>query len=90
VGLRGKRERVRQFDGTLEIHSNEKGASILVTLPLAEEAVPPDESNAHSAEDQLGEAKPCNYEITSGTTYVPALKIVAGLSAETLSRSRAS
>jgi len=52
VGLRGMRERVKQFDGTLEIHSNGKGVSILVTLPLTEEAVPPDESNAHSAEDQ--------------------------------------
>jgi PAS domain S-box-containing protein len=52
VGLRGMRERVKQFDGTLEIHSNGKGASILVTLPITEEAVPPDESNAHSAEDQ--------------------------------------
>ena len=52
VGLRGMRERVKQFDGTLEIHSNGKGTSILVTLPLTEEAVPPDESNAHSAEDQ--------------------------------------
>ena len=52
VGLRGMRERVKQFDGTLEIHSNGKGTSILVTLPLTEEAVPPDESNAHGAEDQ--------------------------------------
>jgi PAS domain S-box-containing protein len=52
VGLRGMRERVKQFDGTLEIHSNGKGASILVTLPLTEETLPPDESNAHSAEDQ--------------------------------------
>ena len=53
VGLRGMRERVKQFDGTLEIHSHGRGASILVTLPLTEEAaVPPDESNAHSAEVQ--------------------------------------
>jgi PAS domain S-box-containing protein len=52
VGLRGMRERVKQFDGTLEIHSNGMGASILVTLPLTEETVSPDESNAHSAEDQ--------------------------------------
>ena len=52
VGLRGKRERVKQFDGVLEIHFNGKGTSILVTLPLTEEAVPPDESNAHSAQDQ--------------------------------------
>jgi PAS domain S-box-containing protein len=52
VGLRGMRERVKQFHGTLEIHSNGKGASILAALPLTEEAVPPDESNTHSADDQ--------------------------------------
>jgi PAS domain S-box-containing protein len=52
VGLRGMQERVRQIGGTLGIHSNGKGASILVTLPLTEEAVPPDESNAHSSEHQ--------------------------------------
>jgi signal transduction histidine kinase len=52
VSLRGMRERVKQFDGRLEIHSNGKGASILATLRLTEEGVPPDESNAHSAEDQ--------------------------------------
>ncbi|HWO32995.1 MAG TPA: PAS domain S-box protein, partial [Candidatus Acidoferrum sp.] len=51
VGLRGMRERVKQFDGTLEIHSNGKGASILVTLPLTEEAVSSDESHADSPED---------------------------------------
>jgi signal transduction histidine kinase len=64
VGLRGMRERVKQFDGTLEIHSNGKGASILVTLPLTEEAVPPDESNAHSAEDQY-RAKPSRVMLSS-------------------------
>jgi PAS domain S-box-containing protein len=52
VGLRGMQERVKQIGGTLEIHSNGKGASILVALPLTEEAVPPDESNARSSEDQ--------------------------------------
>jgi signal transduction histidine kinase len=45
-------ERVKQIGGTLEIHSNGKGVSILVALPLTEEAVPPDESNARSSEDQ--------------------------------------
>ena len=70
VGLRGMRERVKQFDGTLEIHSNGKGTSILVTLPLTEEAVPPDESNSHKT--TIGEAKPCDYEITSGTTTASA------------------
>jgi PAS domain S-box-containing protein len=68
VGLRGMRERVKQFDGTLEIHSNGKGASILVTLPLTEEAVPPDESNAHSAEDQY-RAKPSRVMLSSGNPH---------------------
>jgi signal transduction histidine kinase len=54
VGLRGMQERVKQIGGTLGIHSNGKGASILVTLPLAEEAVPPDESNACRSEEQYG------------------------------------
>jgi two-component system NarL family sensor kinase len=41
VGLRGMQERVKQIGGTLGIHSNGKGAraSVLVALPLAEEAV---------------------------------------------------
>ena len=34
VGLRGMLERVRQIGGTLEIHSNGNGTSVLVTLPL--------------------------------------------------------
>jgi PAS domain S-box-containing protein len=58
VGLRGMQERVKQIGGTLGIHSNGKGASILVTLPLTEEAVAPDESNARSSE-----AKPCDVEL---------------------------
>ena len=52
VGLRGMQERVKQIGGTLDIHSNGKGASVLVMLPITEEAVPPNEINAHSAEDQ--------------------------------------
>ena len=57
VGLRGMQERVKQIGGTLGIHSNGKGASILVTLPLTEEVVPPDESNARSSEDQYGRSQ---------------------------------
>ena len=57
VGLRGKRERVKQFDGVFGNSFNGKGTSILVTLPLTEEAVPPDESNAHSAEDQYRQSQ---------------------------------
>ena len=56
VGLRGMQERVKQIGGTLGIHSNGKGASILVTLPLAEEPVPPDESNASAPKASIGEA----------------------------------
>jgi PAS domain S-box-containing protein len=39
VGFRGMQERVRQIGGTLKVHSNGKGTSVLVTLPVAEEAM---------------------------------------------------
>lgn len=34
VGLRGMRERIRQFDGTLEIISDEKGTVIEISIPV--------------------------------------------------------
>ena len=34
LGLRGMRERVRQFDGTIDIASNDAGTTITVTLPV--------------------------------------------------------
>jgi PAS domain S-box-containing protein len=34
VGLRGMRERVGQFGGTLDIRSNHSGTTVMVTLPL--------------------------------------------------------
>jgi PAS domain S-box-containing protein len=34
VGLRGMRERVRQFGGSLEIRSNGHGTSVIATMPL--------------------------------------------------------
>jgi signal transduction histidine kinase len=34
VGLRGMRERIRQFNGQLDIHSNQDGTRILVLLPV--------------------------------------------------------
>lgn len=37
VGLRGMKERVAQFGGTLEISSNDKGTTITTRLPLANE-----------------------------------------------------
>jgi PAS domain S-box-containing protein len=54
VGVRGMQERVKQIGGTLSIHSNANGTSVLVTLPLTEEAVSPDESEARRPEDQHG------------------------------------
>lgn len=33
VGIRGMRERVRQFDGEMNIETNESGTRVLVTLP---------------------------------------------------------
>jgi PAS domain S-box-containing protein len=52
VGVRGMQERVNQIGGTLRIHSNGKGTSVLVTLPLTEEAVSPEESKANRTKDQ--------------------------------------
>jgi PAS domain S-box-containing protein len=51
VGLRGMQERVKQIGGTLRIHSNGKGASVLVALPLAEETVSSGESKTRNPED---------------------------------------
>jgi len=34
VGVRGMDERVRQFEGTLQIVSNSEGTKVVVTLPL--------------------------------------------------------
>jgi signal transduction histidine kinase len=34
VGVRGMEERVRQFDGTLQIVSNPEGTKVMVRLPL--------------------------------------------------------
>jgi PAS domain S-box-containing protein len=38
VGLRGMRERIRQFDGKLEVQSNGVGTTIIATLPIAKPA----------------------------------------------------
>lgn len=52
VGLRGMQERVKQIGGTLGIRSNGKGTSVLVVLPLTEEAVSSDESKTRNPEDE--------------------------------------
>lgn len=42
VGLQGMRERVRQIGGVLQLHSNGKGASVQVFLPVRKQASDPD------------------------------------------------
>jgi signal transduction histidine kinase len=53
VGLRGMRERVKQIGGTLGIHSNGKGASVLVALPLVQDTTSSGESMAPNSEEEL-------------------------------------
>lgn len=47
VGLQGMRERVRQIGGALQIHSNEKGTSVRVFLPVREPASNPGAAEPH-------------------------------------------
>ncbi|PYX88777.1 MAG: hypothetical protein DMG68_07355, partial [Acidobacteria bacterium] len=35
VGIRGIRERLRQFEGSLQIESGSSGTRVLVTIPIA-------------------------------------------------------
>jgi PAS domain S-box-containing protein len=54
VGLRGMRERVRHLGGSVEIHSNGKGTTVIATVPFAESTrgapdVPPTQGPASSA-----------------------------------------
>lgn len=48
VGIRGMRERLRQFKGNLKIESDSSGTRILVTIPVTNIAIPEDESNPES------------------------------------------
>ena len=43
VGIRGMRERLRQFDGTMNIDSGTSGTGILATIPLPKPTSPEDE-----------------------------------------------
>lgn len=53
VGIRGMRERVRQFGGSLEIKSSEGGTQVSVELPLASNV---DESDSVSGSDSASAA----------------------------------
>jgi PAS domain S-box-containing protein len=46
VGFRGMQERVRLIGGKLTVHSSGNGTSVLVTLPLNEEALAPSQNTA--------------------------------------------
>jgi PAS domain S-box-containing protein len=46
VGIGGMRERLRQFEGTMNIESDSSGTRILATVPLPKGASPEDQSNA--------------------------------------------
>jgi PAS domain S-box-containing protein len=52
VGLRGMQERVKQIGGTLGIHSNGKGTSVLISLPLTEQAVSSDGGKTRNPADE--------------------------------------
>ncbi|MFZ1006499.1 MAG: ATP-binding protein, partial [Candidatus Sulfotelmatobacter sp.] len=45
VGIGGMRERLRQFEGSMNIESDTSGTSILATIPLPKGASPEDQSN---------------------------------------------
>jgi len=48
VGIRGMRERLRQFKGELKIESDSSGTAISVTIPVPKNAVAQDESSPES------------------------------------------
>jgi signal transduction histidine kinase len=49
VGVRGMRERVRQFHGELKIESSGSGTHIVVSLPIPSEASPSEKQPARAA-----------------------------------------
>ena len=46
VGIRGMRERLRQFDGTLNIESNGSGTRVIATVPVPKAGSSEDGSKA--------------------------------------------
>lgn len=46
VGIRGMRERLRQFDGTLNIESDASGTRVIATIPILKTTSPEDENKA--------------------------------------------
>ena len=46
VGIRGMRERLRQFDGNLHIDSDRSGTRVFVTIPFLKSAIPKEQSGS--------------------------------------------
>jgi PAS domain S-box-containing protein len=53
VGIRGMRERLRQFKGELKIASDSGGTRILVTIPVPKTAISQDESSPESLQTAI-------------------------------------
>ncbi len=46
VGIRGMRERLRQFEGSVNIESDKSGTRVFATIPIPRDATPEDQSKA--------------------------------------------
>jgi signal transduction histidine kinase len=53
VGIGGMRERLRQFEGTMNIESDSSGTRIFATVPLPKSASPEDQSKAEPVESSV-------------------------------------
>lgn len=53
VGIRGMRERLRQFKGEMKIHSDSSGTRISVTIPVPKNAIAQDESSPESLQKAI-------------------------------------
>ena len=49
VGIRGMRERIRQFQGSMEIHSDSTGTQVSVQIPILEDHAPADRRDLQAA-----------------------------------------
>jgi signal transduction histidine kinase len=53
VGIRGMRERLRQFKGEMKIRSDSSGTRISVTIPVPKNAIAQDESSPESLQKAI-------------------------------------
>jgi PAS domain S-box-containing protein len=55
VGIGGMRERLRQFEGTMNIESDSSGTRVFATIPLPKDASPEDQSKAEPLQASVPE-----------------------------------